>query len=267
MNSSARQVMISKSLFITNRFEEKLEVLKECQEEKKQYPTVLFVPGLAMDLHEWDNSFDEIAKLLVNNGFLTYRFSFAGCGKSAGDFKEMTITRQAKQVKDVLDFVRKDELVDKNRIAILAQSMGGPSTIQAFPLEIKSLVLLSAVFDAESCLVEVLKERNAYNPAGVSYVPRSDGSVTEIGSQLWEDLQKLDLGKKLKQYSPSAVLVVHGELDTKVSVADAQLLYQLAQGRKELQIYPKGDHGFTDVSTELRRAVLDKIVNWFEETL
>lgn len=90
--------MISKKLFIKNRFGERLEVLKEYQEEKVKYPTVLLVPGLAMNLHEWGGSFDEISQKLVENGFLTFRFSFAGCGQSEGDFKEMTISRQAKQV-------------------------------------------------------------------------------------------------------------------------------------------------------------------------
>lgn len=94
--------MISKKIFIKNRFGEKLEALKEyserpvrgwsapaCRQGRSggKYPAVLMVPGLAMDLHEWAGSFDEIAEKLVKAGFLVLRFSFAGCGKSEGDFK------------------------------------------------------------------------------------------------------------------------------------------------------------------------------------
>lgn len=80
LNSSARQEMISKSLFIINRFGEKLEACKEHQEEKRKYPTVLFVPGLAMDLHEWDNNVLVLhggldTKVSIRDAQLLYNFA------------------------------------------------------------------------------------------------------------------------------------------------------------------------------------------------
>lgn len=132
------------------------------------------MPGLAMDYREWGGSFDEISKHLTENGFLVYRFSFAGSGRSEGNFKEMTVTRQAKQVKDVVEFVRRDPPVDKKRIAILAQSMGGPSTIEALPLSIRALIFLSSPLNIAKSFRQVLIKRKAYNPEGTSYVPRSN---------------------------------------------------------------------------------------------
>jgi len=61
--------MTDKSFFITNRFGEKLEALIRQPNKKGKNPAVLFVSGLGMDLHEWNNSFDEISKLFVNKGF------------------------------------------------------------------------------------------------------------------------------------------------------------------------------------------------------
>ena len=97
-------------------------------DKKGKFPAILLVPGFGMDLHEYNGSFDEIAKVLVNEGFLTLQFSFAGCGKSEGDFVEMTFRRQAAQVRDMFEYLVKREDVDKKRIGVIAQSCGVPST-------------------------------------------------------------------------------------------------------------------------------------------
>lgn len=260
--------MISRKFFIKNRFGEKLEAVKEYKEGKERYSTVLLVPGLAMDVHEWGGSFDQISRHLVNSGFLAFRFSFAGCGRSEGDFRQMTIARQAKQVKDVIDFISRDPLVNKKRIGVLAQSMGGPSVIKALPLKISSLVLLSAVFNPGKSLKKVLIGRNViFDHNGVIKVPRTNGSVTELGPQIWDDFQMLDLKNQLEKHAPFPVLVLHGTLDTKVSTKDAKQLYLYVQGGKEIVIYPQGDHGLEQVSPKLRQRVLGKIVNWFQKTL
>ena len=259
--------MISEKFFITNRFNEKLEVLKEYQEGKDQYSAILMVPGLAMDLHEWGKSFDEIADRLVKAGFLVLRFSFAGCGKSEGDFKEMTVSRQAAQVQDVFKYLQKEPLVDKNRIGVLAQSMAGPSVIQALPLKISSTIFLSAVFDPEESLKKVIQERNVViDVKKITKLPRSDGSLTELGPQIWKDFKKLDLESKLEKHAKFPVLVLHGALDDKVSIKDAKQFFRFSQAKKELIIYPEGDHGFDKIPRRLRKEVLRKIIDWFKIT-
>ena len=261
-------MMIAKKIFIKNRFGEKLEALKEYSKGKGPLPAVLMVPGLAMDLHEWAGSFDEVSQKLVNNGFLVLRFSFAGCGKSDGDFKEMTISRQAAQVQDVFSFLQKEPLVDKKRIGILAQSMGGPSVIQAFPLPIKSLLLLSTVFKPAESLQKVLKERNVkIDPKKVTYVPRSDDSLTPLGPQIWDDFKKINLKTKIQKLVTFPTLIIHGELDTYVTTREVRKYFKYFKAKKELAIYPKGDHGFDDISRNLRNEILEKIVSWFTISL
>lgn len=258
--------MISKKLKIKNSFGENLEAVKEFKKGKKKTSTVILVPGLAMDYHEWGGSFDQISKHLTENGLLVYRFSFAGSGGSEGDFKEMTVTRQAKQVKDVVDFVRRDPSVDKKRIAILAQSMGGPSTIEALPLSIRALIFLSSPLNVAKSFRQILMKRKAYNPNGASYVPRSDGKVTPIGRQIWDDFKKLNLKTKLKSRSPRATLILHGTADKLVQPKEAELLLKYAKGDKEMVIYPKGDHGI-EFPKKARREMLGKIVCWLKNVL
>ncbi|MBI3576976.1 hypothetical protein HY086_02990 [Candidatus Gottesmanbacteria bacterium] len=66
---------MEESLWITNRFGEKMEALLRKPDGKGPFPAVVFVSGFGMDLHEYKNSNDEISKLLVDAGFLTVQFN------------------------------------------------------------------------------------------------------------------------------------------------------------------------------------------------
>lgn len=159
-------------------------------------------------------------------------------------------------------------MVEKKRLGILAQSMGGPSVTAALPLKISSLVFLSAVFSPEKSLLEVIRERNVvFNPKMVTRVPRSNGSLTELGSQIWVDFKRIDLKDKLAKHASFPILFLHGALDDKVSTEEVKRAYQWVKREKELVIYPRGDHGLQDVSLKLRQAVLAKIVSWSRKTL
>ena len=105
------------------------------------------VPGFGADLHEY-GFFDEISGVLVRNGFLTFRFSFEGCGASHGEFVNMTIDRQVQQIHDILDYIKKDRFTNLRKIGLLAQSFGGCSTIAALPFKsIKSFIFTSFPID------------------------------------------------------------------------------------------------------------------------
>ena len=77
--------MTEESLWITNRFGEKLEAILRKPDGNGPFPAVVFVSGFGMNLHEYINSNDEISKRLVQKGILTIQFSFSGCGKSDPD--------------------------------------------------------------------------------------------------------------------------------------------------------------------------------------
>ena len=72
--------MKEESVWITNRFGEKLEALLRKPEGEGPFPAVVFVSGFGMDLHEYINSNDEISKRLVAQGILKIQFSISGCG-------------------------------------------------------------------------------------------------------------------------------------------------------------------------------------------
>lgn len=253
--------------FVKNRFGEKLEAVIKYDGKKEKYPAILFVSGFGQDYHEYANTFDEITENLVEAGFLTTQFSFAGQGRSEGNYRGTTLERQAAQIKDVLEFVRKNPKVDSERIGIVAQSFGVPSLILALPLPAKSLVFISGVVKPYENIKKVFVMRNAFNPTGISTLPRSDGKFTSVGPEFWKDLKKhKGLSSRIKTHQGPA-LILHGSADTHVLVDEVKKSYREISGEKKLKIYKDGDHGIEDVPRAMRQEFLKDIVSWFEKTL
>lgn len=257
-----------KKIFIESRFNEKLETHIKWSGDEGSHKTVVFVSGFGMDLHEWANSFDEIAKKLVESGYLTIQFSFSGLGKSEGNYRSTSISKQSQELRDVIRFARKFKQGDPNKVGIIAQSLGASVTVQSLPLQVNSIIFISGSLNPLGSLKRVFHEERGVNinPKGVTRLPRSGGKVTEIGYQFWDDLQKINLTKKLKE-SQFPIFVIHGSLDTKVLDEEAKEIIESHSGMSKLKIFSKGDHGIEEVSPEVRRQFLEDIIDWFEDTL
>ena len=253
-------------IFINNRFGESLETAIKYDGKKEKYPTVLFVSGFDEDFHEYANTFDEIAEKLVKKAFLTIQFSFAGLGKSEGDYKKTTLERQTNQIKDIFESIRKNPKVNPRRIGIIAQSFGVPSLILALPLPSKSLVFISGVVNPYEEMKEIFVKRNSFNPTGTSTLPRSDGKFTAVGPGFWKSLKNINLHSCLKTHQ-KPLLILHGSADTHVPVDEVKGFYQKFSGKKSLKIYEGGDHGITDVPKAMHQEFLDDIVSWLKKTL
>lgn len=258
--------MRTQKAFVKNRFGEKLETVIKWNGKKRKYPAILFVSGFGQDYHEYAKTFDEIAGKLAKEGFLITQFSFAGLGNSEGDYKETTLKRQAAQIKNILEFVRKNSKVDPERIGIIAQSFGVPSTILALPLPVKSMVFISGVVDPYESIREIFVERNSFNPTGVSTLPRSDGKLTSVGPEFWKSLKShKNLHSYLKTYH-KPFLILHGSADAYVPIDEVKRFYQKISGKKRLKIYEGGDHGI-EFPKEKRQEFLQDIPNWFKKIL
>lgn len=263
--------MVEEKLWITNRFGEKLEALVRKPSGESKFPAVLFVSGFGMDLHEYNNSNDEISKRLVEKGFFTMQFSFAGRGKSEGRYQEMTIHRQAQQVIDMLHWLGKRSDVNSKRIGIFAQSFGVATTIVANPRQVKSMVFNSGAYYPYSSMQKVFREEYAsYNPHGLSSRKSpSTGVVSIVGPQFWKTLSYFDQNQK-KQclLVKTPVFMVHGDKDNKITVDKAKQAFDyLASKQKKLKIFQGGDHGITDVPRAMREEFLRDVVDWFRKTL
>ncbi len=254
--------MIEEQIWITNRFGEKLEALIRKPDGDGPFPAVVFVSGFGMDLHEWKNSNDEISKRLVEQGFLTLQFSFAGRGKSEGDYLDMTLNRQAVQVEDVIAWVVKRDEVDIDNIGIYTTSFGCPTIMSSHLESVSSLCLVSGVY-----FLAYLPQRKAVAKNGITlFYDPFEGDIP-VGPDFWKGIHVFEpIGKAVNIQQP--VCLIHSTNDPYITVDNAQKVYAAFPNKnKKLKFFLNAGHSITDVPRPMREKFLHDVVEWFRETL
>jgi uncharacterized protein len=253
--------------WITNRFGEKLETVIRKPDGEGKFPTVVLVSGIGANLHETNNSHDEIAERLVHAGFATIQFSFAGRGNSEGTYEEMTLSRQSAQVDDVIEWTKKQPFCTTDKIGIYAMSFGVPTTIQSTLNTISSLCFVSGAYNPSVSLKHLFELRGEYHPDGISWRKFSTGEIVRFPASFWKDLELFN-GMKRVTTLATPTLIIHGDKDIKISETVAQSVYTAIQSsKKEIKIFIGGDHGIIDVPRTMREEFLHIVVEWFKKTL
>lgn len=256
--------MTEETVWITNRFGEKLEALLRKPGGKGPFPAVVFVSGFGMDLHEYKNSNDEIAKLLVGAGFLTVQFNFSVVGTN----RELSLDDRAKELESVWHWAQKRQDIDKKRLGIHATSFGTLTTMQAKLYYAASMVFVSGVYDrAQTFKQEFIGRGATIHLDTDTELPRSSGIKTVVGVSFWPSLDRFDpfsIARKI--HTP--MLLIHGDKDEKIQTSFVKTFYAaIVSKRKKLKIFRGGDHGITDVPRGMREEFLALVTNWFQETL
>lgn len=233
----------------------------------KPFPAVIFVHGLGMTMHEYKESFDEIAGRLNQAGFLTLQFQF-DIFKPDGTVRELPLDARAEQFIDALHWLLARPEVDTKRVGILAQSYGVPTILSTDVSLAKSIVFVGGAYFPEKSIRRVYEELGVViNLDGNTTLPRSSGERTTVGKEFWPSLAAFDPVAAIRAiFQP--VLMIQGDQDTKVSVGEAQTVFAaIPSKQKKLKIFKGGDHGIVDVPRPMREVFLYDIVDWFQETL
>ena len=172
------------------------------------------------------------------SGVNVIRFSFAGNGDSAGDFRACTISKEVEDLQAVLSMVE-----EKNYRAIYAgHSMGGAVGVLAAAKDdrIKFLISLAGMVSTEKF-----------------YETEFGEETPDIGC-MWEEPDcplssdfKNDL-KDIHSTAPQAVqirvpwLLVHGTADDVVLIDDSREAYSLASEPKKLVEIEGANHVFSE---------------------
>jgi len=186
-----------------------------------------------------------LAKACNTHGIAFFRFDHRGCGKSEGDFKE--VTSLAARCNDLISAIKTIQLrKDTNdRIGLFGSSMGGAVCISA-----------AAYFDIDSLVTFAAPVRTA--------------SITESRSNS-DDADSMDstFDKKKLQWDISGslenlhhILIVHGDSDPLVPVSNAYEIYEKSGNPKKLIVQKNGDHPMSD-----KRHQEDFVLNaglWFK---
>lgn len=245
----------------------KLEGLLRKPQGEGTFPAVVFVSGLGMTMHEWNNSFDEIAQQLVAIGIMTIQFTFPTFD-AQGKCKELALGKRGEIVEDILSWVRKRNNVQKERIGVVAQSYGAVTVLGINMKGVHTLLLVSGAYFPLKSVARVYTEKGVkVNYDGDTSLPRSSGENTTVGKEFWNDIKTFDdIGHAKRLHLP--VFIIHGDHDSKISISDAQRVFDaIPSKKKKLKIFKNGDHGIIDVPRAMREEFLDLVVDWFRITL
>ena len=196
-----------------------------------------------------------LGESLSRVGFTVLRFDFTGVGESSGDFESITCTRQVEDLAAAHDVLRERGV---ERVGIVGSSMGGTTALMyAGAAEgVAALATLAAPFDPRELL-----ERD-FPPKAIE-VWRVQGFIEFNGRRLTTDFLEealtIDVAAAVARID-CPVLVIHGDADPTVPVAQAVALHAALPAGKELCILPGADHRFT--RDEDRDAALGRVDEW-----
>lgn len=259
--------MVEENVLITSRSGKKLDGFVRKSQGDGPFPAVIFVPGFGMTMHEWNNSFDEIADRLASEGIMTVQFQFP-IFDTKGRCREMSISKRAEIFDDVILWVKTRADVDTDRIGILAQSYGVPTALNVDLSFAKTLACIGGAYYSNKTIARVYEELDVkIDYDSETTLPPSSGENTTVGKEFWQENNFFDPIEKMKSLT-MPVFLVHGEKDTKVTTAEVRKVYNAIPGeKKKLKIFVGGDHGIIDVPRQMREEFLKDVVQWFKETL
>lgn len=195
----------------------------------------------------------QMARDLVEAGFLVVRYDKRGVGQSGGRAEAATLTDYAEDVRTIVSWLRDRRDVDDRRIGLVGHSEGAWVAILASRDDRVGAVALVAgggttgaelVLEQQRHLLERLKTPEAEAQAKIALQETIHDAVLSgkgwdaVPSDLrrqaetpwFQSLLAFDPAKAMKNVD-QPVLIVHGALDTHVPPAHAEKLATLARAR------------------------------------
>jgi fermentation-respiration switch protein FrsA (DUF1100 family) len=191
--------------------------------------------------------FVEIGEAFAGYGIALVRYDHQGRGESEGELSATTTTSRLKDLEAMVDLAAHHPLLG-DRLGLLGSSMGGFISIfkAAADRRVKALALWATP---------------ARLDGGKEVIESEDG--VSLQDSFYEDAKRYDAGKAI--HGVRNCLFLHGEADELVPLSHAEILYKAAPPPKHLEIFPGGDHRFTD--PRHRQKAIQMSLGWFKKYL
>jgi len=248
-------------------------------------PVVILVPGAGPEDRDYTwygvSIYGRLAGALADAGFFVIRYDKRGIGQSGGRIEKAGISEYADDVKRIVQWVRRRDDVDRDRIAVIGHDEGAAVALTAADMEgrIKAVALLAAtgltgyqatLADQErelerSTMSEVDKQERramqqrvldaAISGGGWNAVPED---VRRQADTAWfKSWVKFDPARALSRID-EPVLIVHGELDREVPAEQATRLEELALQKKNRSVQKVVVPGVNHLLVEAQTGEVDE---------
>ena len=186
-------------------------------------------------------------------GFDTLRFSFAGNGDSAGDFRDATITKEVGDLNAVIDAAA----ASYTKIAYIGHSMGGAvGVIQASTdVRIRALISIAGMIDTKTFAETEFGEETP--DKGLMWEEES----CPLSSAFMTDLCQTHNSLENKVEAITAPwLLLHGTADDVVLPKDSETVRRLKGNSVTIVTVEGADHSFNEPAHKAQ--LIDDIVAW-----
>jgi uncharacterized protein len=189
--------------------------------------------------------FIEIGEAFSTQGIALIRYDHQGCGESEGDLSATTASSRIKDLEAIVDLAVRHPLLG-DHLGLLGSSMGGFISIfkGAADSRVKALVLWAT-------------------PALLVGGKKAIDEEAQLQDSFYDDAKRYDAVQAIQGLSNC--LLLHGETDELVPLSHAETLYLVARSPKHLEVFPGGDHRFTD--PQHRRRAIQMSLEWFQRYL
>jgi putative redox protein len=196
-----------------------------------------------------------LGRALADRGILGLRFDFSYAGESSGRFEDITYGGELEDLRAAYAWIEERR---RGKTAVLGSSMGGTVALlfAAETQNIAALVTVAAPLHPERFPQTILTaaQLQEWRERGFTYY-----HGRRLNVSLLEDLQQLDVVQAAKKIS-CPVLILHGDADEVVPVAEAYELDRCLKPPKRLLVLEGGDHRFSNPA-HMERA-LGEALDW-----
>lgn len=185
------------------------------------------------------------ALALVQYGFTCYTFDYRGCSytnRSGGDLLNCSILTERDELVAVIDHFAGQSFIDKDRIYVIGQSLGGVVAALAAarrPQTVSKMVLMYPAFHAFDAMSQVYPTVESVPPVIENYL--GIPGLT-LGGMFITDILNCQFDEEIKPFD-NPVLVIHGTADALVPLSYGEkAAADYRQSR--LVVVPDAEHGF-----------------------
>ena len=201
-----------------------------------------------------------LAQALADAGFNALRFSFSGNGKSQGDFKESTITKEASDLNSVIDAAQQEGY---SNIGYAGHSMGGAVGVKQAANDARLEFLISLSGMVHTAKFTQVEFGDQIPDEGFMW----DEKEFPLSKKYVADLTKIDSLLPLGDQIHITWLFVHGSEDDVVPIEESREIYAQcsaspAKSKRELIELAGANHVFAD---DAQQAMIEAVVTWLKK--
>jgi pimeloyl-ACP methyl ester carboxylesterase len=246
-----------KNVTISNKYQEKLAAYLFEPPEKGRY--MLVVCHGFRGTKENGGKIYAFAEKLQQIGIGTLAFDFSGSGSSEGDFSRITLTRQAEDLKQVLDYTIAKYMLP---IILLGRSFGGSTVLAGGSKDerIAGYILWSAPAKLEQTFATIMPEDFKRMQSGQCVNIKDEAGGYVLCSDLVLDFNCHDMEACLQDIQARPVLIVHATDDEVVDPGNAFYMQERLINCS-LRLVDNAGHRFLD-TTSLREEIT---IEWLKD--